>query len=103
MSDTLTREAFTACPAAAPSAAPRADAAHVSVHGVDAQTGFPVTWHVTTLAEDGLPGAYLIERAEGDIRNPAVWMQARRTARTVGELEVLDLIREVLFQGGSLG
>lgn len=54
MSDTLTREAFTAYPAAAPSAAPRADVAHVSVHGVDAQTGFPVTWHVTTLAEDGL-------------------------------------------------
>lgn len=98
MTETLMRE-----PIAAPRhAAPRAETAHLSVHGVDSRTGFPVTWHVTTLAAVGAPGAYLIERAEGDIRNPAVWMQAQRTARTVGEAEVLELIREVLFDGGSV-
>lgn len=99
MTETLTREPI----AAARPTAPRSDAAHLSVHGVDSRTGFPVTWHVTTLAHDGAPGAYLIERAEGDIRNPAVWMQAQRSARTAGEAEVLDLIREVLFAGGSVG
>lgn len=69
----------------------------LSLHGADPATGFPVTWHVTLLAEDGIDGTYLVERAAGDIRNPAVWMQAQRDPAIVGEDEVLDLVRQVLF------
>jgi len=81
---------------------PRPDAAArartvLSLHGVD-EAGEVSTWHVTPLADDGAPDTYLVERAPGDISNPAVWMQAQRDARTVGEAEVLDLVREVLFR-----
>jgi len=68
----------------------------LSLHGTD-EDGV-ATWHVTPLAEDGAPDTYLVERAPGDISNPAVWMQAHRDARTVGENEVLDLVRRVLFR-----
>lgn len=68
----------------------------LSLHGVDSHTGVPFTWHVTPLADDGVPGGYLVEQAEGDIRSPALWMQAQREARVVGEAEVLELVRQVL-------
>lgn len=73
------------------------DGMSASLHGRDPVTRVPVTWHVTPLADDGAPGCYLVERALGDIRSPALWMQAQRDARTVGEAEVLELVREVLF------
>ena len=69
----------------------------LSLHGADPVTGFPVTWHVTSLTEDGAPDTYLVERADGDIRNPAVWMQAKRDPTIVGEAEVLMLVRQVLL------
>ncbi|MCL3860954.1 hypothetical protein [Actinotalea sp. K2] len=78
---------------------PRPDATVLSIHGTDSR-GFPVTWHVTSLADDGVAGTYLIERAAGDIRSPAVWMQAQRHAMTVGEPEVLELVRQVMFGEG---
>jgi hypothetical protein len=62
----------------------------LSLHGSEA--GIPMTWHVTLL-ENG----YLIERAEGDIHSPAVWMQARRDAAVVGEDQVLELVRAVML------
>lgn len=68
----------------------------LSLHGTD-ETGV-ATWHVTPLADDGAPDTYLIERAPGDISNPAVWMQTQREARTVGEDEVIELVRQVLFR-----
>jgi hypothetical protein len=70
----------------------------LSLHGTDGADGPPVTWHVTSLADDGAVGTYLVERAEGDIHNPAVWMQAQRKATTVGEDEVIELVRGVLFR-----
>ncbi|MCU1432295.1 MAG: hypothetical protein JWP95_1400 [Actinotalea sp.] len=69
----------------------------LSLHGSDEQTGRPVTWHVTSLAEDGAPDTYLLERVDGDIHNPAVWMQAQRAAATVGEDDVIALVRRVVF------
>lgn len=72
----------------------------LSLHGTDGADGLPVTWHVTSLADDGAPGTYLVERADGDIHSPAVWMQAQREASIVGETEVLDLVRGVLFRDG---
>lgn len=69
----------------------------LSLHGVD-EDGEVSTWHVTPLADDGAPDTYLIERATGDISNPAVWMQAQREARTGGETEVVELVRDVLFR-----
>lgn len=59
----------------------------LSLHG--SEGGMPMTWHVTLIAEE----RYLIERAEGEIHSPAVWMQARRDAFVVGEDEVLELVR----------
>lgn len=81
-----------------------ADAARVppvrtvlSLHGADPTTGAAATWHVVPLSEDGSPGTYLVEHADGDISNPAVWMQAQRDASVVGEAEVVDLVRRMLF------
>lgn len=71
----------------------------LSLHGNDPASGVESTWHVTSLAEDGAPTTYLLERAEGDIHNPAVWMQAQREASLAGEAEVLELVRAVLFGG----
>lgn len=70
----------------------------LSLHGVDPATGVPLTWHVTPLADDGLPDAFLLEQAVGDIRSPALWMQAQREARVVGEAEVLQLVRTVVLE-----
>lgn len=72
----------------------------LSLHGSDPITGIPATWHVTSLAADGAASeSYLIERAEGDIHSPALWMQAQRDALVVGEDDVLDLVRAVMFSG----
>jgi hypothetical protein len=71
----------------------------LSLHGSDPITGIPATWHVTSLSDDGASESYLIERAEGDIHSPALWMQAQRDALVVGEDEVLDLVRAVMFSG----
>jgi hypothetical protein len=87
-----------AAPAVPPARAPRTV---LSLHGTDEQTGRAVTWHVTPLADDGVPGAYLVERVDGDIHNPAVWMQAQRQATTVAETDVLALVARVLFTSQS--
>lgn len=71
----------------------------LSLHGTEGADDHPVTWHVTPLVDDGAPDTYLVERAEGDIHNPAVWMQAQREASTVGEDEVIALVRRVMFKG----
>jgi len=67
----------------------------LSLHGADPVNGIPATWHVTCLEEDGADG-YLVERAEGDIHSPALWMQAQRDAAVVGEDAVIALVRSVL-------
>lgn len=71
----------------------------LSLHGLDPESGLPVTWHITPLDDDGAPGAYLVERAAGDIRSPALWMQAQREAAMVAEQDVLDLVRSVMSTG----
>ena len=71
----------------------------LALHGWDPLTGIPATWHVTSLADDGASETYLIERAEGDIHSPALWMQAQRDAVIVGEAEVLALVRSVMLSG----
>lgn len=67
----------------------------ISIHAEDPASGIPATWHVSP-AEDGAAGPYVIERADGDIRNPHVWMQARREARFGTESDVIELIRSVM-------
>ena len=69
----------------------------LALHGWDPASGIPATWHVTSLADDGASGSFLIERAEGEIHSPALWMQARRDAKVAGEAEVLLLVRSVMF------
>lgn len=69
----------------------------MSLHGTEGADDHLVTWHVTPLVDDGAPDSYLVERADGDIHNPAVWMQAQRDASVVGEAEVLELVRRVMF------
>lgn len=70
----------------------------LSIHGLDEETHLPVTWHVSSLSDDGAPGTYLVERAFGDIRSPALWMQAQRDAEIVGLPQVLDLVRRVMLE-----
>lgn len=74
----------------------------LSLHGADA-SGVAFTWHIAPMADDGAPGAFLVERAVGDIHSPAVWMQAQRDASLAGEDEVLALVREVLLAAGPTG
>lgn len=74
----------------------RADRRILTLHGVDAASGMPSTWHVTPL-DDDVDGAYLIECAEGEIHSPHLWMQAQRRATVVGETEVIELVRSVVF------
>lgn len=69
----------------------------LALHGWDPVSGIPVTWHVTSLADDGASETYLIERAEGDIHSPALWMQAQRDAVMVDAAGVLDLVRSVML------
>ena len=69
----------------------------LALHGWDPASGIPATWHVTSLADDGASGSFLIERAEGEIHSPALWMQARRDAKVGGEAEVVSLVRSVMF------
>ena len=69
----------------------------LSLHGEDPSTGIPATWHVTALAADGAPDAYLVEGAEGDIHSPHLWMQAHRTATVTDEAGVIELVRSVMF------
>jgi hypothetical protein len=69
----------------------------LALHGWDPLSGIPATWHVTSLADDGASETYLIERAEGDIHSPALWMQAQRDAVVVDEAGVLDLVRFVML------
>lgn len=68
----------------------------LSLHGTDSD-GLPATWHVTAVSEGGADGAYLVERALGEIHSPALWMQAQRDAALAGEADVLALVRRVLF------
>ncbi len=75
-----------------------APATTLSLHGLDPRTGVPLTWHVTPLADDGVPGGYLLEQADGDIRSPALWMQAQREARVVDEEQVIALVRQVVLE-----
>ncbi len=65
----------------------------ISLHGEDPTSGIPATWHVSPADE---PGEFVIERADGDIRNPHVWMQARRESRVGTESDVTELIRSVM-------
>ncbi len=67
----------------------------ISIHGEDPASGIPATWHVSPADDDSL-GEFVIERADGDIRNPHVWMQARRDARVGTESDVIELIRSVM-------
>ena len=67
----------------------------ISLHGED-PSGIPATWHVTPLDDDA-DGAFLIERADGDIHSPHLWMQAQRDAIVVSETEVIELFRSVMF------
>ncbi len=69
----------------------------LSLHAPDPDTGLPTTWHVAPLTADGATGAYLVERADGEIHSPAVWMQARREAHMAHEADVLALVRRLLF------
>lgn len=74
----------------------RASRRVTSLHGEDPTSGIPATWHVTPLDDDA-DGAFLIERADGHIHNPHLWMQAQRDAIVVSETEVIELFRSVAF------
>lgn len=73
-----------------------ADRRVLSLHGEDPTSGIPATWHVTPLDDDA-DGAFLIERADGDIHSPHLWMQAQRDAVVADETDVIELVRSVMF------
>lgn len=66
------------------------------IHGNDPVTGLLATWHaVPLLADDQPTGLCSLERVDGQINNPAVWMQAHKDTMIVTEDEVLELLRQV--------
>lgn len=79
----------------------------LTLHGSNPDTGIPATWHVTPLSEgywseeggsDESSGAmYLIERADGDIHSPALWMQSQREAAVATGPEFMDLVRSIMW------
>src|SRR5665647_2975470 len=72
----------------------------LALHGSDPLTGIPATWHVTSLADDGASGSFLIERAEGEIHSPA---PARHCAREIATLIRLRSSRKSIPRGTSAG
>lgn len=75
-------------------AAPTAPDAPIDLRGVDPATGRLATWRLAPIA-DSASGEWTVERAEGFITHPAVWMQAARTSRVVGRDEALALVAAV--------
>ena len=64
------------------------------LHGLDPERGNQVTWHFTRVGGPDVDGrSYLIERVEGTVRNPDVWMQACKVTTLVTEAEVIALLR----------
>lgn len=64
------------------------------LHGTDPDTGRPATWQITSL-HGSASEEYRVERAEGVIMHPAVWMQATRTSRSVTAAEADALVRAI--------
>lgn len=68
----------------------------VVIHGTDPATGLLATWHaVPLLAGEHRTGLCSLERVDGQINNPAVWMQAHKETMVVTDDEVFELLRQV--------
>ena len=66
------------------------------IHGYDPQTGQLATWHaVPLLAGEEPTGLCSLERVDGQINHPAVWMQAHKETAVVTQDEVFELLRQV--------
>ena len=66
------------------------------IHGKDPLTGLLATWHaLPLLAGDEPTGLCSLERVDGQIDNPAVWMQAHKDTTVVTDDEVVELLRQV--------
>lgn len=63
------------------------------VHRTDPADGRVATWRVVPL-QDSSSGECWVERADGVITHPAVWMQAARTSRVVSAAEAAELLGE---------
>lgn len=63
------------------------------VHGTDPVRGNAVTLHFTMIAPDIMGRTYRVERVEGEVRNPDVWMQARKETTVVTEAEAIEIAR----------
>lgn len=68
----------------------------IVLRGVDPATRFWATWHITPAAPDahGEPQCR-VERVDGDITHPAVWMQATKTITTVPEADAFALVHVI--------
>lgn len=72
------------------------------LHGADPLRGHPVTWHFTPASSPDIDGpAWLVERVDGTMSNPDVWMQARKETVVLAMSDVLDLIRAVHARSGN--
>jgi len=66
------------------------------LHGTDPELGFPVTWHLSAVTTSGIDGAAVrIDRIEGAMDNPDLWMQAHKESRVVSEAEAMEFVRAV--------
>lgn len=63
------------------------------VHGVDPVRGNAVTLHFTVVEPDIKGRTYRVERVDGTVRNPDVWMQARKETVVVTEAEAIEIAR----------
>lgn len=66
------------------------------IHGCNPETGHLATWHAVPLLAGDLPtGLCSLERVDGQINHPAVWMQAHKVTMIVTQDEVFELLRQV--------
>ena len=64
--------------------------------GTDAERGNAVTWHFTPIGGPDVDGrTFLVERVEGTVKNPDIWMQAHKRTTIATEAEILELERAV--------
>lgn len=64
------------------------------LHGMHPLRGYEVTWHITALPADGKGRAnFLVERADGRIRDDVAWSLAEKEIAVLSTAGVQELVR----------
>ncbi|WP_149203266.1 hypothetical protein [Actinotalea subterranea] len=74
---------------------PTAPAWTLTLQGPDPVSGFRATWQITPLVSDDLVDHCTVERVDGEITHPAVWMQATKVTTVMTRDEAFRLAQQV--------